>query len=123
VEADESSDLVCCSFDRVVERIARESRSHVERKRAAIRIQRSREVPPCRVPVLKNMSPMLDEERILKAHVVSDHAAFWFVISFGLRDNIHHSLVFSSGQSEVLAHQAAHDPSNERARSRLAFRE
>ena len=32
VEADESSDLVCYSLDRVVERKARVPRSHVERK-------------------------------------------------------------------------------------------
>ena len=73
VEADESSNLVCYGPDRVVERKARVPRSHVERKRAAIRIHRAKEVPPCRVSVLKIMSPMLDEERILKAHVASDH--------------------------------------------------
>ena len=73
VEADESIDLVCYSLDRVVERKARVPRSHVERKRAATRIHRAKEVPPRRVPVLENMSPMLDEERILKAHVASDY--------------------------------------------------
>jgi len=73
VEADESSDLVCYSLDRVVERKARVPWSHVERKRAAIRIHRAKEVPPCRVPVLENMGPMLDEERILNARVASDH--------------------------------------------------
>ena len=36
VEADESSNLVCCSLDRVMERKARVPRFHVERKRAAI---------------------------------------------------------------------------------------
>ena len=69
----ESSDLVCYSLDRVVERKARVPRSHVERKRAAIRIHRAKEITPCRVPVLENMGPMLDEERILNAHVSSDH--------------------------------------------------
>ena len=73
VEADESSHLACYGLDRVVERKARVPRSHVERKRAAKRIHRAKEVPPCRVPVLENMSPMLDEERILKTHVASDH--------------------------------------------------
>ena len=68
--------MVCYGLDRVVERKARVPRSHVERKRAAIRIHRAKEVPPCRVPVLENMSPMLDEERILKTHdVASDHRA------------------------------------------------
>ena len=51
VEAGESSDLVCRSLDRVVELIARVSRSHVERKGAAMRIHRSKEVPPCRVSI------------------------------------------------------------------------
>ena len=74
VEADESSNLVCCGLDRVVKRKACVPRSHVERKRAAIRIHRAKEgCSPCRVPVLENMSPMLDEERILKTHVASDH--------------------------------------------------
>ena len=73
VEADESSDLVCYSLDRIMERKARVPQSHVERKRAAMRIHRAKEVPPCRVPVLKNMSRMLDEERTLKAHVASGH--------------------------------------------------
>jgi len=69
VEADESSNLLCYNPDRAVERKARVPRSHVERKRAAMRIHRAKEVTPCRVPVLENMSPMLDEERVLKAHV------------------------------------------------------
>ena len=73
VEADEPSDLVCYSLDRVVERKARVPRSHVVRKRAAMRIHRAKGVPPCRVPVLENISPVLDEGRILKAHVASDH--------------------------------------------------
>ena len=37
VEADESSDLLCCSLDRAVERKARVPRSHVERERAVVR--------------------------------------------------------------------------------------
>jgi len=47
VEAGESSDLVCYSLYRVVESKARVPRSHVERKRAAIRIHRAKDVPPC----------------------------------------------------------------------------
>jgi len=73
MEADETSDLVCYGLDRVVESKARVPRSHVERERAAIRIHRAKEVPPCRVAVLENMGPMLDEERILNAHIASDH--------------------------------------------------
>jgi len=72
VEADESSNLVRYGLDRVVERKARVPRSHVERKRAAIRTHRAKEAPSCRVPVLENMSPMLDEERILRT-LASDH--------------------------------------------------
>ena len=46
VEADESSNLVCYSLDRVVERKARMPRSHVEQKRAAIRIHRAKRGSP-----------------------------------------------------------------------------
>ena len=60
VEADESSDLVCYSLDRVVESKARVPRSHVERKRAAKGINRAKEVPPCRVPVLENKGAAKD---------------------------------------------------------------
>jgi len=41
-EADEPSNLVCCGLDRVVKRKARVPRSHVERKRAAIRIHKAK---------------------------------------------------------------------------------
>jgi len=61
VEADESSNLVCYSLNHIVERKVRVPRSLVERKRAAMLIHRAKEVFPCRVPVLENMSPMLDE--------------------------------------------------------------
>jgi len=47
---------------------------------------------------------------MLLKQIKACHEVIGISSAFGLRDNAHHSLVFSSGQAEVLAHAGSSRP-------------